>query len=319
MATQAIHLLRAAGESLTLPAISRVINGAPNHPLELKEEDVEQRVVPQLLRQADERGSPQLDALCDYWLGQFPNMNERTRGDVISTLTTVLFRFSEPPFDDLVASTRGSSYMPEMVDAGRVMILDCPVINYQLAGRLFQIAMKHLVQQAILRRPTVDTTRPVAIIADEAQNFVTHADYAYQAMCRDFRGCTVYATQTLDNYKEAVGSEAAVEALLASLVTKIFHANAGRTNEWAQKLIAGDWRTMHSDSLNQRGGEGKSTMGLTQSESIQPQVLASEFTRLRNGGSRNGGLVDGIVFQPGRLFRQTGKPHLRVTFAQCGR
>lgn len=71
------------------------------------------------------------------------------------------------------------------------MILDCPVITYQQAGRLFQIAIKHLTQQAVLRRNSADTTRPVAIMADEAQNFVTHADYAYQAICRDFRGCTV--------------------------------------------------------------------------------------------------------------------------------
>lgn len=319
MATQAIHLLRAAGQTLTLPAINRVINGAPNHPLELRDADAEKSVAAGLLRQAEKRGSAQLESLCDYWLGQFPNMNERTRGDVISTLTTVLFRFTEQPIANLIASTRRSTFVPELVDQGRVVILDCPVILYQQAGRLFQIAMKHLTQQAILRRPTSDTTRPVAIIADEAQNFATHADYIYQATCRDFRGCTIYATQSIDNYKEAVGSDPAVEALLASLVLKMFHANAGRTNEWAEKLIARDWRTMASESLNQRGDHtNHATFGSSMSEQLHPQILQVEFTRLRNGGSRNGGMVDAIVFQAGRLFRQSGTPILRMAFRQGG-
>jgi hypothetical protein len=316
MVTQAIHLLRAAKEPLTLDAIGKVLNTAPGHPLELEEDTFNNRFIAQLLNRGYANGSDQMERLCEYWLSQYPGMNERTRGDVIATLTSVIFRFTEPPFRDLIASSKGNSYIPELVDAGKVMILDCPVINYQQAGRLFQIAIKHLTQQAVLRRVPSDTTRPVAIIADEAQNFATHADYAYQAICRDFRGCTVYATQTMDNYLEAVGSEPAVEALLASLVTKIFHANAGRTNNWAEKLIAGDWRAMSSESLNQRGEQGQPNFGTSQSEQIQPQVLASEFTRLRTGGQRNGGMVDAIVFQPGRLFRQSGKPILRVTFAQ---
>lgn len=316
MATQAIHLLRAAGETLTLEGIGRVITGAPNHPLEVEQEGFGSGFVAQLLREAEHRGSPQLDSLCEFWLRHFPSMNERTRGDVISTLTTVVFRFTEPPFRELIASPRGNTFIPELVDTGKILILDCPVIRYQQAGRLFQIAIKHLTQQAILRRKAADTTRPVAIIADEAQNFATHADYAYQAICRDFRGCTLYATQTIDNYKEAVGSDAAVEALLASLVTKIFHANAGRTNEWAEKLIASDWRRMPSESMNQRTGAHDPSFGTSHSEQLHPQVLAVEFTRLKSGGVRNSGLVEAIVFQAGRQFRRSGTPVLRVMFQQ---
>lgn len=318
MATQAIHLLRDAGEPLTLEGIGQVISSAPTHPLEMEEERFGDSLLPRLLRQAQDRGSTRVRGQGDYWLREFPSMNERTRGDVIATLTTVIYRFTEQPIRDLIASSQGSTYIPDSVDAGRIMILDCPIVSYLQAGRLFQIAIKLLVQQAIVRRMAADTTRPVAIFADEAQNFATHSDYAYQAICRDFRGCTIYATQSIDNYLEAVGSDAAVEALLASLVTKIFHANAGRTNEWAEKLIAGDWRQMSSESLNQQGDRGRHSFGMSESEQVHPQVLASEFTRLRTGGVRNGGIVDAIVFQMGRRFRQTGKPILRTAFLQDG-
>jgi hypothetical protein len=316
MATQAVHLLRGAGEPLTLESIGRIISSAPNHPVELESEKFQSSWLLDLLNRAADRGAPNSKAMMEYWLTQFPGMNERTRGDIISTLTSVVFRFTEPPIRELIASDHGSNFIPEHVTEGKVMILDCPVITFDQAGRLFQIAFKHLLQRAVLRRPTVDTTRPVAIIADEAQNFATHADYKYQAVCRDFRGCTVYATQTTDNYLEAVGSKAAVDALLSNLLTKIFHANAGPTNDWAERIIARDWRVMSSDSMNHSDERNRTSFGNSQSDQLHPQVLAVEFTRLRNGGSRNGGLIDAIVFQPGRLFAQSGSPVLRVCFQQ---
>jgi hypothetical protein len=44
----------------------------------------------------------------------------------------------------------------------------------------------------------------------------------------------------------------------------------------------------------------------------QPSV----FTRLRTGGPENGGLVDGILVQSGKVFRDTGKIWRPVTFRQ---
>lgn len=318
LATQAIHLLRAAQEPLTLRNITAVINTAPNHPLEIQEPAFEESYISRLLMRARGHDATHQEDRVGFWLREWPSKNERTRGDVVSTLTAVVFRFTEEPFTDLIASNQGNSYIPELVETGKLMILDAPVIRYQQAGRLYQIAMKHLTQQAILRRRATDATRPIAIFADEAQNFATHADYAYQSVCRDPRGATVYATQSRDNYLEAMGSEHAAEAMLASLVTKIFHANAGGTNSWAEKLIASDWRLMDSSSLNQREENKQPTFGISQSNQLHPQVLAVEFTRLRTGGNRNGGMVDAVVFQPGRRFKQTGTPILRATFRQDG-
>jgi hypothetical protein len=314
----AIKLLQAAKETLSLRNIGQVIASAPTHELDLKDaESLKERYVSKLLLRARETlSAAEAKDLRDYWLHEYTISNERTRGDVIATLSSVIFRFTEPPVRDLVASDQENTYIPEMVDVGRILILDCPVLLYHQAGRLYQIVMKLLVQKAVLRRAAADTTRPVVIFADEAQNFATHADYNYLATCRDFRGATVYATQTIDNYKEAVGSEDAVEALLASLVTKVFHANAGRTNEWAEKLIASDWRSIASESLNQRGQQHEPSFGRSQSEQVHPQVLASRFTRLRTGGARNNGIVEGVVFQAGRLFQRSGTPILEAAFRQ---
>lgn len=317
MATKAIHLLKAAGEPLTLERIGKVIQHAPNHPSEVREEYFREEYLAELIAKAHRRmDEGELQRLVDFWTKEIPRMNERTRGDVVSTLTSVVHRFTEPPIKDLIASEKGNSYIPELIDTGKVMILDCPIVSYSDAGRLYQIAIKYLVQKAILLRRSSDRTRPVVIFADEAQNFATQYDYTYQAICRDNRACTVYATQTIDNYRDAIGSEHAVEALLASLGVKIFHANSGNTNAWGSKLIADDIRNMGGTSLSQRDDKGSPQFGMSSSEQFHPQIPPEEFTRLRTGGQRNNMLVDAIIFQAGRIFNQTKRPYMRVTFRQ---
>lgn len=66
MVTQAIHLLRGAGEPLTLRWIGEVIRSAPNHPLELEAEHFTDSLLPTLLRTAHENGAENVDDMCGY-------------------------------------------------------------------------------------------------------------------------------------------------------------------------------------------------------------------------------------------------------------
>ena len=52
------------------------------------------------------------------------------------------------------------------------------------------------------------------------------------------------------------------------------------------------------------------------SEHIDFEVQPRRFTTLRRGGPNSRWLVDGIVFQGGRRFRQTGKTWIPVVFQQ---
>lgn len=45
-------------------------------------------------------------------------------------------------------------------------------------------------------------------------------------------------------------------------------------------------------------------------------MLPAAFTTLRKGGPQNGLIVEGIVFQGGRIWRATGDTYLKAMFKQ---
>jgi hypothetical protein len=79
---------------------------------------------------------------------------------------------------------------------GKIILVDLPVQEYRLAGRMAAMAWKWCFQLAVMRRHCAPgTLHPVFLWADEAQNFITERDAEYQAVARSAGGCTVYLTQ----------------------------------------------------------------------------------------------------------------------------
>jgi hypothetical protein len=104
-----------------------------------------------------------------------------------------------------------------------------------------------------------------------------------------------------------------VDALLAAMATKIFHANGDpETNRWASEILSDEVQTR----LNFHAGREESGRG-GGGESVGRKVLPSAFTTLKKGGEANGFLTEAIVFQTGASFQANhGEPWLRTTFRQ---
>ena len=112
-------------------------------------------------------------------------------------------------------------------------------------------------------------------------------------------------------------SNAATDSLLGNLTTKIFHANGDpATNDWAQRLFANDIKTRQAIS------EQDFSMNITRSLSptMEPVVLAREFSTLRKGGDDPKKLVfEAIVFQGGRMWNKGTVEYLHTRFERARR
>ena len=115
-------------------------------------------------------------------------------------------------------------------------------------------------------------------------------------------------TQNLPNFLDAYGRDGKhkVDTLLGNHATKIFHRNGDpTTNEWAAKVIAKDIAYKHSLSSS---GSIQSSQGFNASTSVSEVFEDScqpfEFIGLKNGGIKNDRIVEGIVFQSGRLWKK---------------
>lgn len=118
------------------------------------------------------------------------------------------------------------------------------------------------------------------------------------------------------------------DSLLANLNTKVFHGNSDPvTNEWASRLIGRTLQCRASGNHSHAADDQVSALlgldwardnGTTSggfSEVMEAEVEPREFTRLRMGGPPKW-IVDGIVFQNGKVFNASGRSWLPVQFNQ---
>lgn len=317
-----LDLFRLAQEPASFRAMGALIASTPKGPEELDDPRWRESYCCELLRRAyagaisdDERELEEI--VSRYFLHGFPNMNERTRGDVISTVEASLFQLNRQPFRTLLDSSRGCSFVPELLDAGAVLLIDCPPGVHGPVGQMLTTAFKRVIKDHLRRRAVAGAeTRPVMQFADECQTFVTRDDADFQQVCRSGRTATVFMTQSFDNIEAVLGSDAHTNSLANALTTHVYHCTSGRTAMWIQERIAQVWREMESVNLPGRSEEQRQPPSFSLSEALHPQVLASELSRLRTGGPFNRRIVDAIVFKPGRLFEASQAPFVRVQFQQ---
>lgn len=265
-----------------------------------------------------------LDSTVAFWLREYPNLADKTRSSILSTLTTMMDNFLRRPFRQLFSEPPPNPYqiaLPELTHKGVIIVMNLPVKEFGDAGRAAQVVYKYLWQQAAERRDTKANPLPVFLWVDEAQNFATEYDMQFQATARSSRACTVYLTQNLPNYYAEMGGEHSkyrVDSLVGNLQTKIWHANSDpSTNEHAAETIGKSWhkrqssgQSMGADSFNLSSGE---------SESFDYDVSPQSFTVLKKGGFPNGCIVEGYVFQNGRKWiTNNNKTHLFTQFNQEG-
>lgn len=256
-----------------------------------------------------------------FWLDEFPSLSEKLRSSVVSMLTSMMDIFLRRPFRRLFSKPPDDPMQiayPELTHRGAIIIMHLPVKEFAEAGRAVQVAYKYIWQQAAERRKIIPgETIPVFLWADEAQNFVTDYDMHFQATARSSMACTVYLTQNMPNYYAELGGEAGknrVDSLVGNLQTKIFHANSDHvTNEFASNTIAKAWLTKTDETYSMN--EGGFSFSEANHSVFEYDVIPQQFTTLKKGGWANDQLVEGIVFQNGRKWRN-GKTHLLAGFKQ---
>jgi hypothetical protein len=314
--TNLVELPMLAGLPVSLPLMRAVANSAP---LSLTQKDdpawQEKSACWRILREAEAATKDNPDARRDfeecrsYWEQDFPALSDRTRS-VITLMFAVLVRpFITRPLRRLFSED--TTVTPEDTFKGKIIIVDLPVQEYRLAGRVAALAWKWCFQLSVMRRQnTAGPRRPVFLWADEAQNFVTQRDSEYQAVARSAGGCTVYLTQQREGLRRVLGSDDATDNLLANLQTKFFCQNSGDTNRWASELFGERYIKITSTSIGRNGqpssdgnfADTSGHAGIQRSEQRRAYIEPSRFTTLKRGGPTNDLQVEAVVYCGGRLF-----------------
>ncbi|MBX9653853.1 TraM recognition domain-containing protein [bacterium] len=328
-----VDLLAFSLGRVSIPELYQLVITAPKSREQLKSKEWQKNsFCYQCLMEAErKRKTPRhqrdFGIVADYFIGEFVDLSPKTRGIIISTFSTLADSLQRGILRDLLCEE--TNVTPEAAEDGHIIVVDMPIKEYGEVGLLAQSIWKYAFERSIERRNIQSSPRPVFLWIDEAQFLVNAADMEFLSTCRSSRVATVFLTQNISNFYSALGEgtqgKAQADSIFGNLTTKIFHANGDPiTNEWGSSLIGrtrqffinANTQPISRDWIGSLLGAPESQTSSGISENIDFEVQPSAFTMLRTGGAAHGGNIDGIVFQSGKVFRDTGRTWRYATFKQ---
>ena len=311
----------AARGEVSMGMLHEVISSAPRSHGEVhKEAWQKESLCYQLIEEAEandkgEREQSDFELAARYFLREFPDMPNDTRGGILATYGVMADVLLRGHMADLFDGE--TNFLPDLTFDGAVIILDLPTKVYGQAGVYVQSAFTYLWQLACEQRDVKLSPRPVFWFVDEAHELVCNYTPEFLATARNARVASVLISQNKPNYLAAMGGEVGrhrVDAFLGNMGTKIFHANGDpETNKWASDIISEELQARTNWHSTTETGQGRGGG----SEAPGRKVLPSEFTTLKNGGPQNNFVTEAIVYQTGASFAgNEGQPWLRTAFAQ---
>ena len=179
----------------------------------------------------------------NFWAEEWPNIPDKTRGNIVITITATLDRFNHGRLNRVFCGK--TTVTPELTFHGAVIVLAYADYDVERGRHHRQTALQDTCFSG--RRSFVNSLeekhreRPIFLVSDEAQETVSPFDAEYQSLCRESKACTVYLTQSLPNYYAKMGGDNprdAAHSLVGKFVTNIFHANScPETNDFASRVV----------------------------------------------------------------------------------
>jgi hypothetical protein len=306
----AISLLVLTGESIQLRTLYRMIVSAPRNADQVRSTEWQSRsYLFQLLARAESKASshPEWELITNYFLIERPNLAPKTRETIDADFSGMFDPLTRGKIGELFGTT--TNLTPDDIFDGKVIVVDLPVAKYREIGQYAALIWSQLFQRAVDRRDYQPPhSRPVFLWVDEAQRFTVDQDAEFQTTARSKGISVVRLTQNVPNFLDAFGRDgkAKVDTLLGNHVTKIFHRQGDpTTNRWASDVIAKETQyklsLSNSSSTNQPIGLNSQ---ISVAESEEDSCAPKEFIGLKNGGLKNKLIVEGILFQSGRLWKR---------------
>jgi len=318
----ALEVCIAATGGVTMAMLHEVITSAPRSHAEVHNPDWQKdSLCYRLIEEAESRGRSEreqtdFELAAKYFLREFPDMPNDTRGSILATYGVMADVLLRGHMADLFDGE--TNFVPDLSFDGAVIVLDLPIKVYGQAGVYVQSAFTYLWQIAAEQRDAKANPRPVFWFVDEAHEMVCNYTPEFLATARSARVASVLISQNKPNYLAAMGGEVGrhrVDAFLNNMGTVIAHANGCvETNRWMSDKISEEIQTrLNFHSGHEQSGQGRGGGG----ETIGRKVLPAEFTMLKKGGAQNGFETQAIVYQTGASFiANEGQPFLRTTFKQ---
>ena len=265
---------------------------------------------------------------CGFWSKEWVDLNKEDNrvGPIVSgMITNLLYAVMSPDIHPLVGA-KVSTVTPADVLAGKIVLIDMPVLVYKDGARLVGCIYKLLTQWEVLRRPVTENMRPICVLMDEGQFFATpENDVTVQTVARESKLIVFVLVQSYPVLEAAFGGNkrSLVDAWMSNMACRFICSNSCPiTNEAHAKIIGFERKLFYSGGpqadfqlLDEVMGSGNPAR-VSFSENWQHIIAPHEFaSTLRTGGHANGLWVDAYFHMAGALF-SNGNAFIKTIWRQ---
>ena len=325
----AVAALQAAREPVSADGIHQFIMTAASSPAELATEEWQKKYASKILEKGHNARKTPIEAhdfklAIDYWSLEWPNMDGKTRSNVLAGVMGMLHVYSTGIVREMVSGETNVS--PADILAGKWVLVNFPPSNWGAIGLLVASGWKRLVEMAVLERHAGEQSPFVTLWCDEFSVFCNKFDAEFICQARSHRGALCVLLQSVASIYAAMPGEAGkhfADALLANFSYSIIHASDPVTAKWCVSKLGHERKLFgsggmapqrHENMLDELSGKSQG-VSMSWSEQWHPVLDESQFMQGRTGGPDNNYLADAIVIKSGESFSD-GRNYLYATFSQ---
>ncbi|MHB1546627.1 MAG: type IV secretory system conjugative DNA transfer family protein [bacterium] len=253
----------------------------------------------------------ELKLAVSYFAGaDYAGLDERTKAIIKSESLRVCSDFIKPAFKDTFCAPEQKLNFPgfqEVVNGGKIVILNMPESIYGLTGKIIGIMLKLDYFRTVLNRVykavvdnSVNVKRPVLFICDEYQNYVTsgdiESDAEFFARCRQSKAINIVLTQSYSSLKLKLGSEEKLNSLIGNIRSSIWLAlSDDYSREKASKICDKEYKVKITENITEQddraifnpyigkllSDDNTISQGTTKTYEKMPSFDTDDFARLK--------------------------------------
>ncbi|MDD2710545.1 MAG: type IV secretion system DNA-binding domain-containing protein [Verrucomicrobiae bacterium] len=219
----------------------------------------------------EDGSDPASDPLAEYFHEEYLNLaNDKAAGSVGMVASAMTSLFVHPPFNRLFGS-HPTFRMTDLIDHGKILVLDMPTAPHGRGAQLAAIALKIDFFRAVLSRSRllvsgrhpdnaepvrrrINQERPLFYFVDEFASVATcgtdTGEAGFLDKAREFRCGCILGLQNRPILLRRLGDKEA-ESIFSMAQTKLFMRNTDpETNEYAAKVLGSEIKVQASLNLS---------------------------------------------------------------------
>ena len=155
--------------------------------------------------QKDEIAAHDVKLATQYWFGEEPNLDQKTRSNINAGVMGLLHVYNTGIVRHLLATDTNIS--PAVMEDRKWIMVNWPIVAKDASSTFVNTAMKYLMQRHVLRRKASQTDPIICIYCDEFPKVANTFDTAFLAECRSHKGCMITLAQSMPGMCEALGAD----------------------------------------------------------------------------------------------------------------